>query len=159
MQLELLGGQGLGRRGSLLKGMSMEIKSVIMSSGQDTREFTLARAEAASRACKEARERLKSMERVYPLRDHPLYHEAILANMVAFVKFCEAMILHDTERVERYRAMLARQQLSMDDYKREYFPGGCHGRWVRQPRSRPAKTCMIPAGPAACMPAQTCLHV
>ena len=150
----------IGRRESqlhvqeLLKGMSMEIKSV-MSPGLGTLE----RAEDACRAYAEAEERLKSMERDYPLRDDPLYHEAKLATMLAFVKFCEAMSLHDTKSVERYRTSLAGQQSFMDDYKREYFPGGCHGRWVRQPRSRPAKTCMIPAGPAACMPAQTCLHV
>ena len=150
----------IGRRESqlhvqeLLKGMSMEIKSV-MSPGLGTLE----RAEDACRAYAEAEERLKSMERDYPLRDDPLYHEAKLATMLAFVKFCEAMSLHDTKSVERYRTSLAGQQSFMDDYKREYFPGEGHGGSDSHNLVLPAKTCMIPAGPAACMPAQTCLHV
>ena len=161
MQLELLGGQGLGRREYFLKGMSMETKSV-MSPSQDTREFTRARAQAASRACNEAEERLKSMERVYPLRDHPLYHEAMLTTMVAFVNFCEAMSLHDTVSVERYRTMLARQQLSMDVYKREYFPGGCRGGSGSHDLVLPKHACMIPACRThlhACPPKHACMPV
>ena len=156
-------GQGVDvRMKSLLKGMSMEIKSV-MSPGQDTR----ARAQAASRACTEARERLESMERVYPLRDDPLYHEAKLGTMVAFVNFCEAMSLHDTESAERYRTSLAGQQRSMDVYKRKYFPGGFHG-WSEShdlvlpnmhdtclPACRPNMLACLRLDPPAC-PAKNC---
>ena len=88
--------------------------------------------------------------------DHPLYHEARLAVMVASASLWQTTMLYYAakcpacpEKVKEYSKRLTDEQRCMEAYKRKYFPGRSHAWLVHcDPACLPA--CLnLPA--SACM--------